>query len=295
VLVLLSPSTAFPFSRLSMPSPVLMAAASSSTEGLIDIGGTSVISSSTTSSSTTTPSSSLHRWVQALDSALEKNKADMYSRFMQLATIGPEAVTEQDEEEGEVGDKTGPFLRPHVRWVVFRGFLRDSTTTLKIITDSRSQKVKDLQSNPFGELSWYFVQSREQFRLAGKCQLVMAGESDETLSAARQTQWAALSDNARLQFVWPSPGGSQEGDGVTEEGRKALFNPPPPTADSSPPETFVLLLFHPSKVDHLQLRPNPQVRTVHDKQGRKKRIEGTEGEGECVATSEEWSTRRVNP
>lgn len=270
----------------------MAAAASTSTEGLRDIGSGSATSSSATPSSTATPSSSPHRWVQTLDLALEKNKADMHSRFMQLATIG---AAEQDEEEGEVGDKAGPFLRPHVRWVVFRGFLHDSTTTLKIITDSRSEKVRDLQSNPLGELSWYFVQSREQFRLAGKCQLVMAGESDEALGATRQAQWAALSDNARLQFIWPSPGGSQEGDGVTEEGRKALFNPRAPTADSSPPETFVLLLFHPSRVDHLQLRPNPQVRIVHDKQRRKERIEGKEGEGECVEASEEWSARRVNP
>jgi len=295
VLVLLSPAftRAFPFSRLSFMAAA--ASSSGSTEGLRDIGSSSAISSSATPSTTATLSSSPHRWVQALDLALEKNKADMHSRFMQLATIGLPDAAGQDEEEEEVGDKAGPFLRPHVRWVVFRGFLHDSTTTLKIITDSRSEKVKDLQSNPFGELSWYFVQSREQFRLAGKCQLVMARESDAALGAARKAQWAALSDNARLQFIWPSPGGSQEGDGVTEEGRKALFNPSPPTADSSPPETFVLLLFHPSRVDHLQLRPNPQVRSVYEKQRREGRIKAKEGEGECVAASEEWVTRRVNP
>ncbi len=307
VLFFFSLTKAFPLSRLSVSSSsLLMAAAASSgdggsTEGLCDIGssssgGTISGSSSPIVSSMITPSSSPHRWVQALDLALEKNKADMHSRFMQLATIGqPEASAAQDEEEEVSGDKTDFYVRPHVRWVVFRGFLHDNTTTLKVITDSRSEKVKDLRSNPFGELSWYFVQSREQFRLAGKCHLVMAGEGDAALAAAREAQWTALSDNARLQFIWPLPGAPQEEDSMTEEMRKVLFNPPPPAASSSPPDTFVLLLFHPSRVDHLQLRPNPQVRTVHDQQRGKLRVGGNDGEAECVAASEEWLTRRVNP
>lgn len=272
----------------------------SSTEGLRDVGsssGGSIITGNSSSiASSNTTSTSPHRWVQALDLALEKNKADMHSRFMQLATIGQrEASTDQDDEEDVISDNICSKYRPHVRWVVFRGFFYDNTTTLKVITDSRSEKVKDLRANPFGELSWYFVQSREQFRLTGKCQLVMAGESDAALADAREAQWAALSDNARLQFIWPLPGAPQEEDSMTEEMRMALFNPPPPTASSAPPDTFVLLLFHPSRVDHLQLRPNPQVRMVHKQRQGKGGKEGDTRKAECAATSEEWLTRRVNP
>ena len=251
-----------------------MAAASS--EGLRDIGSSSS-SSSNAPPPPTSISSSSPRWVQDLNVALDKNSADMHSRFMQLAT-----VRHHDDEEGS-------GFRPHVRWVVFRGFAAGNATTLKIITDSRSDKVEDLKASPFAELAWYFVASREQFRLTGRVQLVTATETDPALALARTQQWAALSDNARLQFIWPVPKASQEEDGMSDEARKAVFNPPAPPASSPPPDTFVLLLFHPSQVDHLQLRPNPQLRTIHDKKKQKM------GKGVCMAAEEEWESRRVNP
>lgn len=179
------------------------------------------------------------------------------------------------------------LIRPHVRWVVFRGFL-PATTTIKIITDSRSEKCVDLTTNPFAELSWYFVASREQFRLAGQMQLVTAAETDAPLAQARLEQWNALSDNARVQFWWPMPG-EEEKEGVTEEERKAMFNPSLPSSSPPPPppDTFVLLLFHPVHVDHLQLRPNPQIRMKHD-------LDSSATAGVC-GEKEVWTTIRVNP
>lgn len=221
--------------------------------------------------------------MQNLQTALDKNSADMHSKFMQLATV---RVQKNDEN----------VIRPHVRWVVFRGFL-PTTTTIKIITDSRSEKCVDLQNNPFAELSWYFVASREQFRLAGKVQLVTAAETEASLAQARLEQWNALSDNARIQFWWPMPG-KEEKEGMTEEERKSLFNPSVHSSSSSPPpppDTFVLLLFHPVHVDHLQLRPNPQIRMKHD-------LDNSAAVGVCVkedgkgeGEEEVWTTKRVNP
>ena len=42
-------------------------------------------------------------------------------------------------------------------------------------------------------------QSREQYRLSGRVRIITASEKDETLLTARQEQWKALTDNARIQ------------------------------------------------------------------------------------------------
>ncbi|EWM22322.1 pyridoxamine 5 -phosphate oxidase- fmn-binding protein [Nannochloropsis gaditana] len=302
VATLISGTTAgFPFCCWSSKSLILMAAATptaGSNEGLRDIGGTCVVSKNDQSDPReTVASASQPPWVHALNNALEANKADMHSRFVQLATIAHFSFAKQ--ETTDVSENISPqgLLRPRVRWVVFRGFLNENTTTFKVITDSRSEKIKEILQNPYGEISWYFIQTREQFRLAGRCQLVTADELDPVLAVARHDQWAALSDNARKQFSWPAPGLNQDSDGISEDTRKALYNPPPVPGTSPPPETFVLLLFHPFSVDHLQLRPNPQVRTVHEtvQWSINKQPDGIEIRGEGVDESDAWAARRVNP
>ncbi len=132
--------------------------------------------------------------------------------------------------------------------------------------DHRRRQVRDLQANPHAELSWYFVASREQFRLEGTVRVVAEGANDAPLAAARVKAWQSMSDTARLQFAWPEPGAPQPAGGVDP----AVFltpTPPPPTGAEPPPPTFVLLVVDPARVDHLQLRPSPQVRRVHTKTG----------------------------
>jgi PPOX class probable FMN-dependent enzyme len=131
----------------------------------------------------------------------------------------------------------------------------EDTDQLKIITDSRSQKADQIDHLSWGEACWYFPNTREQFRFAGQLTLVGADYPDQTLKDARQTTWQDLSDAARLQFAWPHPGKARtENDGA--------FSPPPPEP-KQPLSNFCLILLEPVQVDHLELRGDPQNRSLY--------------------------------
>ena len=178
---------------------------------------------------------SLTPWRSPLASALHKNRALTYARYFQLATVGLDG-------------------HPANRTVVFRGFL-ENTDQVKIVTDSRSQKAEQIKHHSWGEICWYFPQTREQFRLSGQLTLVSTDHPDQTLAAVRQITWQELSDSARLQFAWPDPGVAR----VENEG---AFSPSPPDK-SKPLSDFCLLLLEPKQVEHLQLRGNPQNRWLY--------------------------------
>ncbi len=178
---------------------------------------------------------SLAPWRSLLSRALHKNRSLPYARYFQLATVRPDS-------------------RPANRTVVFRGFLED-TDQLKIITDSRSQKADHIDHQSWGEACWYFPNTREQFRFAGQLTLVGADYPDQTLKDARQTTWQDLSDAARLQFAWPHPGEARtEDDGA--------FSPSSPDP-KQPLSNFCLILLEPVQVDHLELRGDPQNRSLY--------------------------------
>jgi PPOX class probable FMN-dependent enzyme len=189
-------------------------------------------------------------WRSLLARALHKNRKLPHARYFQLATIRTDG-------------------RPANRTVVFRGFL-DDTNQLKIITDSRSQKVDQIEDQPWGEACWYFPESREQFRLAGQLTLVRADHPDQALQAARKTTWQELSDPARLQFAWPHPGEARTDN-------NGAFSPPSPDPEQPIPN-FCLLLLEPMEVDHLELRGDPQNRWLYYRN-----------------SSQEWSKQAVNP
>lgn len=194
-------------------------------------------------------------WRSALTGALHRNRSLIYSRYAQLATV---RSTDQENGNGYL---------PANRTVVFRGFL-DNTNQLKFITDDRSEKVEQIEQQPWGELCWYFPKTREQFRLLGVLTIVRADSGDRALAAARQTQWQELSDAARLQFAWAASGQPR-----TPE---SDFNPPAPDA-IEPLPNFCLLLLDPIQVDHLLLRGEPQNRYLYQK------------------TDKEWTKQEVNP
>lgn len=173
-------------------------------------------------------------WRQILTGVLHRNRKQPYSRYFQLATVQTDGY-------------------PANRTVVFRGFLND-TSQLKIIIDSRSQKIDQIQHQPFAEACWYFTETREQFRLAGKLTLIGADYNDVELQKARVSTWQELSDNARVQFAWAHPG--------EERATSEAFAPPLPDA-MNPLPNFCLLLLDPVKVDHLQLRGEPQNRYLY--------------------------------
>lgn len=122
-----------------------------------------------------------------------------------------------------------------------------------MIADQRSEKIGQLQSQPWAEACWYFPKTREQFRLSGQLKLVLADEPDAEVAQARQLQWQQLSDAARIQFAWPDPKQPRSDSG---------FEPPPPDP-LEPLDHFCLMLFNPTEVDHLALRGEPQSRWLY--------------------------------
>lgn len=193
---------------------------------------------------------SIAPWRSAIARALHRNRSLVYARYLQLATVGENN-------------------RPANRTVVFRGFLED-TDQLKFITDARSDKVDQIQKQPWAEICWYFPNTREQFRISGCLTLIAGDDSHPTLQPARSKIWQELSDAARLQFAWPHPGKPR----VDEP---EAFEPSPPNP-AQPVPNFCLLLLEPVQVEHLELRGEPQNRRIY-----------------CRNEQQEWSSEEINP
>jgi pyridoxamine 5'-phosphate oxidase len=159
--------------------------------------------------------------------------------------------------------------------VVFRGWF-DPHSQLKFITDIRSAKAMSLLSlnlDPgvldWAEACWYFPKTREQFRVSGTLNLITATCNETSHQQARQETWQQMSDNGRIQFVWPTPGADRSTD-------PQAFAPPAPD-QKQPSENFCLLLLIPLAVDHLELRGEPQNRCLY------------------TSIAGEWSMAQVNP
>ena len=191
---------------------------------------------------------SLAPWRSLLTLALERNPQPN-ARYLQLATVGADN-------------------RPANRTVVFRGFYVD-TDQLKFVVDARSQKITQIEQQPWAEACWYFPETREQFRISGSLILVIANYPDLALQQARQNTWQELSDAARLQYTWPDPG--------QPKADAAAFESLPPNPKEPLPH-FCLLLLQPVQVDHLELRGEPQNRWIY-----------------CRNDVHDWSTQAINP
>ncbi|NJN21298.1 MAG: pyridoxamine 5'-phosphate oxidase [Leptolyngbya sp. RL_3_1] len=185
-------------------------------------------------------------WRAPLARALYRNRSRPEHRYLQLATIGTDGY-------------------PANRTVVFRGFLSDR---LMVISDTRSAKIQQITANPAAEVCWYFAKTREQFRLQGELAVVTADEPELALQDNRQRIWQQLSDPARQQFTWPSPGQLFQAEAF-------VAAPPDPHV---PPAHFGLVLLEPKRVDHLALRGEPQDRVIYTRQ-----------------TPDPWQIQRVNP
>ncbi len=188
-------------------------------------------------------------WRSSLQRALHQNRSQPHARYLQMATVTPEG-------------------KPTNRSVVFRGFFA-STNSMQIVTDTRSQKFSHLQHQPWAEICWYFTKTREQFRLAGKVTLVTGEHPTPELIKARQNCWHNLSDAARKQFFWPTPG-----EPVTNNQTDSEINP----REIEPPANFCLLLLEPEKVDHLELKGEPQSRYLY-----------------LLNHDQTWSLKPINP
>ena len=182
----------------------------------------------------TIPVASCEALVQ-LKTALRKNRRDAHHRYFQMATVTAEG-------------------HPKNRTVVFRGFGADDTSLL-VITDRRSEKIVELEQNAAVEVAWYFTRTREQFRISAVTTCVdYRGQSKEDL-ALREQVWQQLSEAARAQFFWRSPGRP------LDTGAAAAIT-------DAPPETFALLKLNPVAIDHLVLSKVQTRRLSQLKDGR---------------------------
>lgn len=173
---------------------------------------------------------SLPLWHNALQHLLERHTHLPQSRFVSAATV---------REDG----------RPANRMLTFRFFLDDGR--LVFTTDSRSDKVGQLDGSPWMELCWYFTETRTQVRLFGRATLAGAGQCE--LEEARMRTWRERTEQSRHSFAWPQPG-SPLGSMADFAGQ----------APQLPPDNFLLLLFTAEHVDVLELGPQPHRRIVFE-------------------------------
>jgi pyridoxamine 5'-phosphate oxidase len=186
-------------------------------------------------------------WRSPIARSLYQHRSQPQSRYLQLATV----------------DSTG---RPTNRTLVFRGFvdcLSGRSNLLKFISDRRTAKIQHLHTQPWAEACWYFPNTREQFRIAGKIDLVDSDRPDPAYQKLRRSTWHDLSDNARAQFNWLDPGMPLENSSEDSDAAKSVE--PTITDPLQPTVSFCLLLLDPELVDRLELRNNPQTRHQYKK------------------------------
>lgn len=192
-------------------------------------------------SSAASGDASLIRWTKRLENSIEITKRNRGWNYVQFATCGPD-------------------MKPANRTVVFRGFKKCVGTKrrcLKFVTDSRSEKVQHLKSNPFCEVTWWFPESSEQYRISGEVQIVSEDEKDEELINLRIKQWKEMSNHGRMAFYYPA------GNQIVESSDDELLNPKAPQGGRDgkgnilpPPETFLILLLWTDTVKYLNLNDN---------------------------------------
>jgi len=183
-------------------------------------------------------------WFDALKHSIRKNKRARENRYFQLATLS---------QDGSPSNRT----------VVFRGFV-DGSVSIKAITDTRSNKFAEIESNALCEVCWYFSITREQFRIKAAAAIDHQASSQERLNV-----WSELSASAREQFFWAAPGEPL----LSRDVHQCI----PPQPIQEPPASFALLVLSPIFVDHLTLKGTPQTRWYSDK------------------SEDGWSTVAVNP
>lgn len=195
-------------------------------------------------------------WIDRLEFSMSNIRHVRGSNYIQMATV--------DEKN-----------LPSCRTVVFRGLLKHSNPdinidqiALKIITDSRSEKIRHFGLNPHSELVWWMPLTSEQYRFNSRIELVSSSHTDEQLLYDRNNMWENLSDAARKQFFWPDPG--------TVYSHYASSNMVGLNDTSTPPDNFMLLLAYPRIVQYLRLTDNLCLTDILTEGG-------------------QWNTTRVNP
>ena len=174
------------------------------------------------------------------------------ARWLQLATVAADGT-------------------PRVRTLVFRGW--GAATQLDLLTDGRSAKLTELQSNPAVELAWLLPRARAQFRLRGQAQILAAAPA----SAEHHHHWQVLTPGGRALWGWPLPGAPFSG----AEAFPAELPPETPI-----PANFVLLRIALQQVELLDLSGHPH---------RRRRWCAGDGDGDGNRDGDGWSETELNP
>ena len=200
----------------------------------------------------------LEVWSSRIDRSIAKSRKIRGGNYVQIATVDMEG-------------------KPACRTVVFRGFLDlpigddKKAIAMKMITDARSDKVTQIMNNSACEIVWWFSQSSEQYRFSGNLKLVGPNNADASLLSARKQQWGNLSDPAREQFYWPSPGDFSGPAEVPSGGRDSEGR----VLDV--PDSFLLMLLIPEQVKYLRLTDNYAQKDV------------------ITSLGAAWQAKRINP
>lgn len=248
-------------------------------------------------------------WKERLDISIAKSRKFRGSNYVQISTIDYETMEPRCRtvvfrgfmkdlpfgavEEVLLGRVKSPSSPQSMSCVE-----NYTDCVMKMITDMRSNKVKEVEdsfqsmgTNNNGntaEMVWWFPKSSEQYRIRGRLQFIAGGPLminakfnsiyEDYFVGERKQQWGNLSDMAREQFYWDEPGvpycvkGHDQGvppGGRDEEGNVL-----------SVPDTFLLMLLYPTKIDYLKLGEN--YRQIDEWKW--------DGDGES-----QWKQVRMNP
>ena len=173
----------------------------------------------------------LPEWRLAIKSSKNKEGKSVSKRWVQIATTSKDNL-------------------PRLRTVVFRGW--SEVNSMLIYTDRRSEKINDININNNVEILWLFPKSKTQYRLKGE-----AYEIKENIKF-----WDNLSDNSKLTWFWPNPGGKLSQRSAYDKPKKL-----------ERPETFTVLEVKMNYVELLKLERPIHKRCCWSKENAWKRIE----------------------
>lgn len=168
-------------------------------------------------------------WYKKLEICLEASRDRVGNTWAQLATVrGPSS-----------GNLAG---RPANRTVNVR---RTSHTQLCLVSDERSGKCRDVLegSSNHAELCWFFFESKMQFRISGRLEIVTDG-------IEREEKWAEFGETMRACWAFPTPGSV----------RKESDQPDSNILNGKMPAYFCLCILHVDYVDVFDQNSNPMVR-----------------------------------
>lgn len=183
-------------------------------------------------------------WRQQLVRSLHLHRSKAEAKYFQVASVGSDGS-------------------PKLRTMVFRGFEQNSNVLLAT-SDARSEKISEWTKLAKAELHWYFVKTREQYRIACDVSVIRQHADDSIVGARKEhsqvatdhtelyeSVWKQLSKNAQQSFFCTPPKSTITDEFVPDEPKPTNISP-----------YFALVCFIPVAVDYVDLKTVPHTRTI---------------------------------